>query len=418
MIYEMTKECRVCGSGNLKPVVSVGPQALTGVFTEPNQEDPPSVELCLAMCQDCTMVQLDRSVDKDMMYRNYWYRSGTNQTMRDHHEGIAGAILELAGPKSDVTVVDIGCNDGTLLLKYPASYRRIGFDPSDAVQNIDPSSGIEVVNNYFSVANAAAAEKTIEPGSVDICTSISMFYDLDNPKDFVRDVAQMLAPDGVWVVEMNYTGFMLQNIGFDMISHEHVGYYTLSTFERTLEDCDLRVFHTTFHDINGGSLRLFIGRHEEQPSVAEVRSLEEREGWNTEAAYELFNQRMSSLRDTLMRYVDDAVAKKERLSVYGASTRGNTILQYCNFDSSSIQNAWERNPDKYGLCTPGSRIPIVSEAEGRETGADILLILAYGFIREFVQRERRFLENGGRMVVPVPEVKEIHSENMETYMES
>ena len=236
------------------------------------EQGPPAVDLNLLICDRCKFVQLDETVETDLLYSNYWYRSGTNQTMTDHLLGVVEAVSSLVPLAAGDIVIDIGCNDGTLLKHYPRTLRRVGVDPSDAILEIGDENNIIAVNDYFSYENVA---KSLGYDKAKIITSISMFYDLDDPSAFVDSIEKSLHEDGVWVVEMNYTGWMLDRLGYDMISHEHVAYYTLSTFETLLKHRSLQVFDISFNEINGGSIRIFVGREKERSSIVqEIRNLE------------------------------------------------------------------------------------------------------------------------------------------------
>jgi SAM-dependent methyltransferase len=252
------KTCRVCGSSALTSVIDLGEQHLQGSFVKPGKEMPPmrKVPLRVTRCDPtrdekaCGLLQMEHSTPGDILYAAYWYRSGTNRTMRDHLTGIAREGAELAG-RSGARVLDIGCNDGTLLAAYPADYAKFGVDPSDVAQTV---TGATVVQDIFPSAKLAAAAG---PERFDVITSIAMFYDLEQPVAFARSVGELLAKDGLWMFEMSYMPTMLAKDSYDTICHEHLEYYSLAVLERIAKDAGLRVFRIAFNDINGGSIRCY-----------------------------------------------------------------------------------------------------------------------------------------------------------------
>jgi SAM-dependent methyltransferase len=362
----------------------------------------------------CGLVQLRHTVPGPILYQSYWYRSGVNQTMTRNLHGIAQAAEALCPLERGDLVVDIGCNDGTLFDGYAArGVRFLGFDPSD-VTRYAVEKGYEVVRDFFS--DRALRQRTSGQQAKAI-TSIAMFYDLEDPATFVREVAESLAPDGVWVMELHYLPTMLELNAFDVIVHEHLEYYSLAVLERLLADAGLAVTQAELNDMNGGSIRLFIshaGAREVTPEAA--RSLEELRLREFEMAldspepYARFASNVERVRSDLRELCESIVADGKSIHVYGASTKGNTILQYAGLDTGLIQYAADRNPDKWGSHTIRTEIPIISEEDSRRMNPDYYLVLPWHFLDEFLDRERAFLEAGGRFIVPLPEVRVIDAE--------
>lgn len=401
--------CRICGSKHLDTVLSLGTQALTGVFRKPEDPGPISTPLDLVLCNDCKFLQLGHTIDPDMMYAEYWYRSGTNQTMIDHLAGVVADVRARVDLKPGDVCINIGCNDGTLLKAYEGTgVSRIGVDPSDAILSItDPT--ITKVNTYFTGANVAAPLAGRKAKAI---TSISMFYDLDRPGDFVRDIAAALDPNGIWVVEMNYTGTMIDSLGYDMISHEHVAYYTLRSFERLITPFGLKVLDVSFNPVNGGSIRIFSGHTgTPKPVVAEVSARELADGLENPETYRAYGRRVEAFKTKLVGLLKDIKARGEKVALYGASTRGNTILQHCGITADLTFAAADRNPAKWGLQTSGSKVPIKSEEEVRAVNPAYMLVLPYYFLPEFLSRERPYLDNGGKFIVPLPVLRVISVQN-------
>jgi hypothetical protein len=417
--------CRVCGSSQLAPVLDLGEHSIAGAFPEPGGELPVqrSIPLELVRCdmtrdQDaCGLLQLRHTVPGQILYQSYWYRSGVNRTMTENLHGIAAAIEELSGLRPGDLVIDIGCNDGTLFDGYTArDLRFLGFDPSD-VTRYAVAKGYGVVRDFFS----ARALKQRQPDQkAKAITSIAMFYDLEDPAAFVREVADSLAEDGVWAMELHYLPTMLRLNAFDVIVHEHLEYYSLAVIERLLADAGLAVNDASLNDMNGGSIRLFIGHAgRREPSLEATERLQELRVAEFEMAldsptpYEQFGRDVERVRNELKELCERLAGEGKTIHIYGASTKGNTILQYAGLDRSLIPYAADRNPDKWGSETIRTAIPIISEDESRAMKPDYYLVLPWHFLDEFLEREGEYLEGGGRFIVPLPEVRVIGADALE-----
>ena len=405
------KTCRVCGSSALTPTFDLGAQHLQGSFVKPGKEVPAlrKVPLALVRCDPtrderaCGLLQLAHSTPAEILYAAYWYRSGTNETMRMHLKGIADEAASSVA-KRDAMVLDIGCNDGTLLGYYPDSFVKYGVDPSDVAQSV---KGAKVIQDGFPTPRLAP-----EIGSkrFEIVTSIAMFYDLEDPVGCVRSIKEVLAPDGVWIFELSYMPSMLQLNSYDTICHEHLEYYSLAVLERIARMAGMRIFKAELNASNGGSIRCYA-THAENRTMGDAASrdvlaaLHHREfelELDTDTPYREFTQRITVLRAELSAHLRKLKGEGKNIHVYGASTKGNTILQYCGIDKSIIDCAADRNPDKHGARTLGTDIPIVSEAESRGMKPDYYLVLPWHFRAEFLEREKEALDRGVGMIFPLP----------------
>jgi hypothetical protein len=356
----------------------------------------------------CGLVQIKHTVPGAILYQSYWYRSGVNQTMTRNLHGIASAVESLTGLAAGDLVVDIGCNDGTLFDGYVTrDLRFLGFDPSD-VTRYAVEKGYEVVRDFFS---ARSLRQRYLDRRAKVITSIAMFYDLEDPAAFVRDVADSLAEDGVWVMELHYLPLMLQQNAFDVIVHEHLEYYSLAVLERLFAEAGLEVIDAELNDINGGSIRLFIshaGRREQsaeaEQRLQDLRVREFEMALDSPTPYEAFARNVERVGEDLRGLCESIVADGKSIHIYGASTKGNTILQYAELDSRLIPYAADRNPDKWGSATR-TGIPVISEEESRAMRPDYYLVLPWHFLDEFMQRERDYLAGGGSFIIPLPEVR-------------
>jgi SAM-dependent methyltransferase len=411
--------CRICNSPHLSPVLDLGEQCIAGAFPEPGGKQPVqrAIPLELVRCdmtrdQDaCGLLQTRHTVPGAILYQSYWYRSGVNQTMTRNLHGIARATEELARLEPGDLVVDIGCNDGTLFDGFASrNVRFLGFDPSD-VTRYAVEKGYDVVRDFFS---ARTLRLRYADRRAKVITSVAMFYDLENPAEFVQDVADSLAEDGIWVMELHYLPLMLKSNAFDVVVHEHLEYYSLAVLERLLAQADLEVIAGELNAMNGGSIRLFIahaGRREPTTEAAaqlqELRIREFEMALDSPAPYEEFARNVERVRAELKALIESIAAEGKTIHIYGASTKGNVILQYAGLDRRLIPYAADRNRDKWGSQTIATGIPIISESESRAMNPDYYLVLPWHFLDEFMEREREYLAGGGRFIVPLPEVRVI-----------
>ncbi|MGA9391190.1 MAG: class I SAM-dependent methyltransferase [Candidatus Sulfotelmatobacter sp.] len=411
--------CRVC-AGSLDEILSLGNQYVS-TFLAPEQPDGPKAPLELVLCQQCRLLQLRHTVPGEMMYQEYWYRSGTNQTMRDALADISGAAAKLVNLKAGDSVLDIGCNDGTLLGSYTEQgVYKIGFDPAQNLASLSRQKADKVLVGFFD-ADRFLADPDLRNLRPKVITSIAMFYDLEDPRKFVADIRRIMHPDGVWIVQMSYLPLMLKQNDFGNICHEHLEYYSLHALEYLLQLYSFSVVDAELNDVNGGSIRVFIRNREADQNtfgdepyrrqaaerLSKLRENEAHLGLDRPTPYLDFANRVEGIKRQVYDFVKDQVERKKKVFVYGASTKGNVMLQYFGLDSSVINAAAERNPEKWGKVTVGTRIPIISEAEARAEKPDYFLVLPWHFIEEFKMRERDYLSSTGRFIVPLPEFEVI-----------
>ena len=411
-VYHERKSCRVCGSDELLPVLSLGNQYVIN-FPEGNApDDSIRAPLDMVLCgnTDCSLAQLKHTVDPDLMYRQYWYRSGINQTMRDALADVTRAVKERISLRGKDVVIDIGANDGTLLRTYRVQgLLTVGFEPATNLMELAKDGTSLIINDYFS---HEAFAKAMPGKKARVVTSIAMFYDLEDPNRFVQDVSTVLTEDGFWINQMNYLGSMLAQNAFDNISHEHLEYYSLSSLQFLLARHGLEVFDVELNNLNGGSIRAYIAHHGRYPVHDRVVALRASETpLNTFQPYQEFVDRLSEVRKKVCGFIRAEHSAGKKIYVYGASTRGNTLLQYFGLNDSVITAAAERNPAKWGKRMAGTGILIVSEDEARKAKPDYFFVLPWAFIDEFVEREGEFLRGGGRFIVPLSEFRILTAAN-------
>jgi hypothetical protein len=409
MQIRTTIQCRLCKGSRLTLVFDLGVQALAGRFPAPEEPDVPSAPLQLLKCDSCHLVQLGHQVELEELYGGtYGYRSGINATMTDHLARIVRQVERMVLLRPDDTVLDIASNDGTLLKSYSDKrIFRVGIDPTIAQYESFYPDNIIRAPEFFS----EACFRRISPTPhARVITSIAMFYDLPDIGAFVGDVASVLAPDGLWVLEQSDLGMMLEARSFDTICHEHLEYYGLHQIEMAVESHNLRVFDIENNSINGGSARVFVC-HRDGPFPTHTEHIEQARQdaevlrLTDLATYEAFRRSAEETRRELRVFLTAEKAKGKTIHLYGASTKGNVLLQYCGIDRSLIDVAAERNPVKYGRRTPGTNIPIVSEDESRARRPDYYLVLPWHFREEFMRREANYLASGGKLIFPLPRLE-------------
>jgi hypothetical protein len=405
--YKRLDQCRVSGSRNLIPVLHLGEQELTGVFPRPG-EAVTRGPLDLVWCPDSGLLQLGHSFDPSEMYgENYGYRSGLNASMVRHLTQKVGFLEKLADLKSGDVVLDIGSNDCTSLKAYATpGLKRIGIDPTGPKFKAYYPDDVALLPDFFSAANFRKASD--KPARV--VTSIAMFYDLDAPIAFARDIASILAPDGLWHFEQSYMPSMLRTTSYDTICHEHLEYYSLGVVQTILEAADLKLIDVQMNGVNGGSFAVTAApkasvRPANRAVIDWLLGQEERMGLGTVRPFREFEDRVFRHRDDLMRLLQALEADGKKVLGYGASTKGNVVLQFCGVTTKELAAIAEVNTEKFGRVTPGTHIPIVSEAEAKAMNPDYFLVLPWHFKEGILLREQEYIAHGGKFIFPFPEIE-------------
>jgi hypothetical protein len=408
--------CRVSGE-LLVPLFSLGDLYVSDFLPAGEESKNESkVPLALALAPTSGLVQLTHTAPSDAMYRRYWYRSGTNATMKAALKDIVEKVqMHLRPTVSDVWV-DIGTNDGTLLSFVDTRLTRIGFDPArnTFMEAESKKHADEIVVDYFTYDNY---HKSVAKGTrAKVVTSIAMFYDLEDPNTFVADVARIMHDEGLWVIQMSYLPLMLAQLAFDNICHEHLEYYSLASLTYLLDRHDLAIVDVEMNDVNGGSFRVYVRKNTATAErfatapyrdvaamrVAQMRAYETTLNLADPHTYLTFFKTIEKLKAETVAFIKAEKAKGKLVWGYGASTKGNTLLQWYGLNHTLIDAIAERAPMKFGHRTVGTDIPIVSEAKMRTAKPDYLLVLPWHFIHEFRERESAYLKSGGHFIVPCP----------------
>ena len=407
-MYTEIKKCRACESVNLTAVLSLGDQVLTGVFPKSTTEKITKGPLDLAWCEGCGLLQMKHSYSLDEMYGdNYGYRSGLNSSMVQHLRNKISMLELLAKPNDDDLVIDIGSNDATSLKAYKGKHQKVGIDPTGKKFKEYYTQDISLIPDFFS---EAVFRKAFPQKNAKIITSIAMFYDLERPIDFIKDINSVLADDGIWHFEQSYMPSMLKTNSFDTICHEHLEFYSFDVVKNMLERCGMRVVDVQMNAVNGGSFAVTACKinakyKSNMPVIDWLLKQEDVMGLKTIKPYLDFAERVFQHRASLTELIESLVADGKKVIGYGASTKGNVLLQFCGLTSKHISCIAEVNEEKFGSFTPGTNIPIVSEKEARAMNPDYFLVLPWHFKHSILEREQDFLSNGGKFIFPLPEIE-------------
>ena len=411
MLFEKIGACRVCGSKELIEILSLGEQYVVD-FVDNSFSDSNRGPLDLVMCKHCGLLQLKHTFNHDSLYKKYWYKSGISTTMVSALKEIVEKAEMLIPLVANDIVVDIGSNDGTLLEQYNENnIIRVGFEPSN-LGNLINSKNITVIHDYFTFEQF---NKEFMMKKAKIITSIAMFYDLDNPNKFVEDVKNALDNNGLWIIQMNYLGFMLSNNTFDNISHEHLEYYSFTTLNYLLRKHNLEPIDVETNSVNGGSFRIYIKKigakikplAGSSERIEKLILYEKKFGLDKIKTYNDFAYRIKKIRADLLNLLKEKKREGKKIFIYGASTRGTVILQYAGITKELISAATDKNPDKWGKYIVGTGIKIIPLTKYRQEKPDYLFVLPYHFIDEIKEQEKEFINRGGKLIIAIPNVRVI-----------
>ncbi|PKO08073.1 MAG: methyltransferase [Chloroflexi bacterium HGW-Chloroflexi-2] len=423
MIKEINR-CRICGGQDLIPVVNLGLFSFTGIFPKKENQTISTGPLELVRCNDeqntnsCGLLQLHHSFDPNELYgHDYGYRSGLNRSMILHLQDIVKKIEKIVELNEGDVVLDIGSNDGSLLSFYSEikGLILVGVDPTGEKFKEFYQRRIILIPKFF---NTELIKENFGKKKIKVITTISMFYDLENPMQFMEEIIEVLADDGIWVMEQSYMPTMLNVTAYDTICHEHLEYYGLKQIKWMADRVGVKIISISLNDTNGGSFCVILAKKTANFSEAtiEINKLllsEQKIGLDTEKPYQDFSGRILDHKKLLLDFFDKTQKKNQLVLGYGASTKGNVILQHCGLGKKDIPFIAEINPDKFGSFTPGTRIPIISEKEAHGMNPDYFFILPWHFREGIIEKEQIFLQHGGKLVFPLPEFKIISKNDQE-----
>ncbi len=393
--YTTRKTCRLCGSGRLKRVLRLG-NIYVSNFVKTKSERGMRAPLELVICSNpkCQLLQLKHTAPQEIMYsRHYWYESAINPVIVNDLKQIARVSQNMVKLKTGDVILDIGANDGTLLKFFPKKYIRAGCEPANNLQAKLKQHADKVIHDFWSYE----AYQKLKVPKAKIITAIGMFYDMENPNAFIRDSERALADDGIFIAQLMTLKPMIETNDVGNICHEHLEFYSYPSLVYLFEKNGLEIFRVEENSINGGSYRLY------------ARKLNKGSIKYPEAKfdYRAFAQRLETNKKKCLAFIKNAVRKGKRVYAYGASTKGNTILQYYGLNHKLIAAAADKDPKKWGKFTVGTNVPIIPEDQARQENPDYFLILPWAFTDTFVKREQHWLKKGGKFIVPIPKFKVI-----------
>ena len=397
-MFEKIKYCRICKDQNLKELLELGDFYLSGIFPSFKNQSLEKGPLTLVICYSCGLVQLGHQYDMEKLFGdNYGYRSGLNRQMVSHLNNFVDEIMEKESLKPSDLIIDIGANDSTLLSRFPINFTNlVGVDPTGNKFREFYPKHIKLIPEFFKAERFGSQKAKL-------ITSFSMFYDLEDPLNFIKEVNEILHKDGVWVMEQSYLPLMIKNNAYDCICHEHQEYYCLSQIKFLAKKVGLNILDISFNDTNGGSIRVTLGRRSVEKKRLVRDILKKERCFRDLSNYSSFHKNLKNHKNGLITLLKDLKAKGKKVVGYGASTKGNITLQYCGINEDLLPEIFEVNDYKFNRFTPGSKIPILPE--GEEKDVDYKLILPWHLKASFMEKEKNFLEKGGKLIFPLPNLE-------------
>jgi len=400
--------CRNCKNNKYHNLFSLGKMSFTGKFSKNYLNDIPSAYLNLLMCKKCKLVQLDRNFNLKYLYgKDYGYRTGINKTMTDHVKKTVKKCSTLVNLKAKDQVLDIASNDATLLNFYPKKIITVGVDPlankyKKYYYTIDYK-----ISNFFQITDI---KKLNLKKKFKIVSALSVFYDLRDPNKFIREVKEILDEKGIFVLEHADLYCIIKNIIFDTICHEHLSFYSSKVIMEIIRSNGLKVFNHEYNNINGGSSRYYIchqkANYKVKKNNIKMTLLKERRiGLHSKKTFKVFFKKILNEKTKLKKLIKEINNKKLTIHGYGASTKGNVLLQFCDIGNKDVNYIADRNPLKYNLFTPGTKIKIISEKHSRSLKPDYYLVLPWHFKKEILIRENKIRQKGTKFIFPLPKVK-------------
>ena len=399
-------QCRICNSKSLRNLFSLGKMKFTGKFPKKNQRIP-SGDVDLVICRKCSLDQLKDNFNLNYLYnKDYGYRTGINLTMRRHVKSVVSKISKRAKLKSNDYVLDIASNDGTLLSYYKKSIKTFGIDPLVNKYKIDYKNIDYKIADFFSYEKIRKVNRNIKFKAI---TALSVFYDIKKPKNFLKDIKKVLHKNGIFNLEFADLKLILRNNMFDTICHEHLEYYSVTVIDNLLNKVGLRIFDHFYNDTNGGSSSYYIchnnAKYKTSKKIVTILRDEKRAKINSPKTYKNFKERIDRIKKNLIDLLKKLKSQNKVIHGYGASTKGNVLLQYFKINNKFLDCISDRNPKKDNCYTPGTGIKILSEAKSRSLKPDYYLVLPWHFKTEILKREKKIRRKGTRFIFPLPKLK-------------
>ena len=406
-------KCKNCKKNSLKRIVKIGKQPLSGFFYLRKETNLPKYSLDLYKCSHCSLVQLNNLSDTRKMYgSHYGYKTSVSKMMVSHLREKIKRLKKYKIIKKGNNLLDIGSNDASFLKLLGKNCNLYGIDPS-AKKFKKEYKGMKLITDFFSKKNILKNIKN-ENIKFDLISSFAMFYDVEDPNSFCQDVEMLLSDNGIWVCEFSYLPLMLKNLTFDQICHEHVMYYTFGVFERILLNNNLKVTNIKLNEINGGSIEVIITKNKDKRKINTnlIKKIKYDEKKINKKAFNNFSERIKKVKNDLVSFVN----KNQPIIGYGASTKGNIVLNYCNINSGQMPYICDANKQKSGKFTPGTNIKITSKEKMRVLNPKYTLVLIWSFRSEIIKQELNYIKKGGNLVFHLPKFHIINKKNYKNFV--
>ena len=392
-------KCRLCSHKKLTRVYDFGNHYVSNFVSKNQINKGIKAPLNLVYCKNCKLLQLEHSAPQEIMYKKfYWYRSGVTETMKIALKDIFTTVKKLSILKKGDTILDIGANDGTLLKYFKDDgFTTIGCEPAKNLAPELKKNCKYIINDFWNIKNLQKILNKNQLKKPKIITAIGMFYDLEDPSKFISDAAKSLDDNGVFIAQLMCLDDMIKTNDLGNICHEHLEFYSYPSLKYLFEKNGLKIAKIEKNNINGGSYRIFCKKnikksvkYKEKTSLNDIKK---------------FIQRVEFNKNKCLNFLKKCQINRRKVFIYGASTKGNTLLQYYNIDTKMIKFASERSPEKWGKYTIGTGLEIISETKARKLNPDYFFVMPYGFIKEFIKREKPWLKKGGKFILPYPNFK-------------
>ena len=410
--------CKNCNQKILKKVITIGMQPISSVFLSKKNKSLKKYPLDLFECQNCKLVQFNKLAPQQNMYgTTYGYRTSLSKMMISHMNKKFKKILKMNVVRDGSNVLDIGSNDGTFLNFFTRKKNKsnfIGIDPSAKKFSKYYKKDINLIIDFFSFSkiNNFLNKKKIKNKNFALISSFAMFYDIINPNLFCKSIYNLLERNGIWILEMSYFPLLLSNLTYDQICHEHVTYYTLSSFNNIVKKNGLKIIDISFNEINGGSIEIICSKKNSnfKANKQKIKNVFNKENKINNKSYNQFNKRIYNVKKKINIFLNK-YAKTKKIIGYGASTKGNIVLNHCGINSKHMRFICDGNPEKHGKYTPGSNIKIISKEKMRKLNPDYLFVLIWSFRSEVIKQEEKYIRNGGKLIFHLPRFHIIDKNN-------
>ena len=414
--------CKNCHQKRLKKIIAIGKQPISSVFLSKKIKNLKKYSLDLYECQNCKLIQFYKLAPlKDMYGTTYGYRTSLSKMMISHIKEKYKKILKMKIIRNGSNILDIGSNDGTFLNFFTNQKKKInlfGIDPSAKKFEKYYKKNINLIVNFFSfsmIKNFLIKNK-FQKRDFSLISSFAMFYDINDPNKFCKAIYGLLEPNGIWILEMSYFPLLLSHLTYDQICHEHVAYYTLSSFNKIIKKNDLKIIDISFNEINGGSIEIICAKRNSKHKVnkQKISNVLNEENKINDKTYNQFNQRIDNVKKTINLFLNEFA--KQKVIGYGASTKGNIVLNHCEINSKQLKFICDANSEKHGKYTPGSNIKIISKETMRKLKPDYLFVLIWSFRSEVIKQEEEYIKNGGKLIFHLPMFHIVDKDNYKAYL--